>query len=167
MKKYPEISVIIIYYKEKKEIEKCLLSIENIKTKHSYEIIVVDNSPNTKLQKYLEKNFSKVNYIKAPTNLGYGKGINLAVKSAKGKYILPLNPDSTFDSNVIDDLADFMDAQNKEVVITPSLFETNKKIYHLGGSFYCRLLILFSLTTRFRSHIGQNLQDTIILIGLK
>ncbi len=58
----------------------------------NYEIIVVDNDSTDKSVKFLEK-FKKIKIIKNKENLGYSKGKNIGINSAKGKYILSIDND--------------------------------------------------------------------------
>ncbi|PIR80379.1 MAG: glycosyl transferase, partial [Candidatus Levybacteria bacterium CG10_big_fil_rev_8_21_14_0_10_35_13] len=79
------VSIIIVNYKVKEKLIRCIKSI-NKSNINSYEIIVVDNEENSGLEKVLKKEFKDVVYIKNDKNLGFGGGNNLGAEYASGKY---------------------------------------------------------------------------------
>ncbi len=87
-----EISVIIVNYYSKSFIEELLSTLPNI-IKEKGEIIIVNNSPEEKLD---FTKFKNVRVINNEENLGFGKAVNIGVKESKGKYLLILNPDVKF-----------------------------------------------------------------------
>ena len=97
--KKPDLSIVIISYNTKKIIEDCLESINRslTGTKIKYEIIIVDNDSHDGSAQLLETMFqdskNHLVYRQAGENLGFGKGNNLGVKIAQGKYILLQKPD--------------------------------------------------------------------------
>lgn len=95
----PDISIIILTYNSRSYIGKLLESlVSKYKTQidnGSLEVIVADNnsSDNTINKAKETKNVSVINN---GDNFGFAKGINLASKYAKGKFLLFINPDSEF-----------------------------------------------------------------------
>lgn len=99
--KSPLVSIIIPVYKDNFHTALCLKSIQEAKTKISYEVIVVDDSPPN--EKITELNLVKnIKLISNKKNLGYLMSSNLGAKKSKAKYICMLNND-TF---VLDDWLD-------------------------------------------------------------
>lgn len=82
--KKADISIIIVNYKVQKELFKCIDSIYKTCTDISFEIIVVDNDEVKTLQSPLVKKFPKVIYVPSSKNVGWGSGINIGAKYAKG-----------------------------------------------------------------------------------
>ena len=69
-----------------------------------------DNSENLETEKVVSNILDKnISYIHNNENLGFSKGNNVAVKKAKGKYVLFLNPDTVVYEKTIDGMLDFMD----------------------------------------------------------
>jgi len=88
------LSVIIVNYNVKHFLEQCLCSVQKAIAGMPAEIIVVDNSSTDNSIDYLQPKFPAVTFIVNRENLGFAKGCNLGLQSAKGKFILFLNPDT-------------------------------------------------------------------------
>ena len=93
------ITFIIVCFKSGHIIEKCIKSINS-----SIKIIVVENSNNTHVKKYLEDKFSNVEVIIAKENLGYGKGNNLGISKINTQYAFILNPDAALEDSSLKEL---------------------------------------------------------------
>lgn len=129
-----KVSIIIVHYKVKKVLYNCLRSIANSSLSVPFEIVVVDNDEVKKVEKYLKTHFPKVKYIPAPENLGYGKGNNLGIKSAKGEYVFILNPDTIVTKGVVERMLDFIEKNNKVGAVAPSLYDESGKVYPSQGT---------------------------------
>jgi len=93
------ITFVIVCFKSSHIIEKCIKSINS-----SIKIIVVENSDNTHVKKYLEDKFSNVEVIIAKENLGYGKGNNLGISKVNTQYVFILNPDAALEDSSLKEL---------------------------------------------------------------
>jgi len=71
--------------------------------------VVVDNakSPTTES---LVAGYDGVDYVAAPTNLGFAGGNNLGFDRCRGEYVILLNNDTEFTGDSLTELVDFMDA---------------------------------------------------------
>lgn len=92
------LSIVIISYNTKEITNHCLDSIyKSLEDKNiKYEIIVVDNAStdgSLSMLQAVKKNHPTLHIIESQENLGFAKANNLAVKSAKGEYLLFLNSD--------------------------------------------------------------------------
>ena len=93
------ITFVIVCFKSSHIIEKCIKSINS-----TIKIIVVENSDNTHVKKYLEDKFSNVEVIIAKENLGYGKGNNLGISKVNTQYVFILNPDAALEDSSLKEL---------------------------------------------------------------
>ena len=113
-------------------------SLENSKIK--YEIIVIDNGSHDGSPQLLETMFkdskNHLVYRQTGKNLGFGKGTNLGVKIAKGKYILLLNSDTVVLNRSIEKLYNFY-------------LENEKQVHFLGAKLLNRDLTPQSSACRF------------------
>lgn len=89
-----KISIIIVSYKVRDLLEKCLNSIEKYRGGLSLEIFVVDNASGDGTAEMVKKKFPQVKLIASDKNLGFARANNLALKQATGEYVLLLNPDT-------------------------------------------------------------------------
>ncbi len=102
-------------------------------------LFLVDNSPNKNefCIDLAEKNGS-ISYIFNGDNLGYGAAHNIAIEKAieiGSTYHLVLNPDISYNSNVIDKLIDYANSNPDVVYILPKVLYPDGSIQYL-----CKLL---------------------------
>ena len=88
------LSIIIVNYNVKYFLEHCLLSVLKATQGIEAEILVVDNNSTDGSQAYFANKFTTVSFFWNPTNVGFAKANNQAIKVAMGSYILFLNPDT-------------------------------------------------------------------------
>ena len=105
MPKKVNLSIIIVDYRAKEELARCLASIGK---NSGWQIIVVDNNRH---------------------NRGFAKASNLGAKKARGEYLLFLNPDTVVAKNSIQLLLGKI-KQNKNIgIIAPQLTDSKNKAY--------------------------------------
>jgi len=119
------ISIIIINYKQKHFLEKCVNSIyKNLKS-YQYEIIIVNNSPEDDL-KELETNNKNLKIIENK-NKGFSEANNLGAKNSEGEYLFFLNADTIIES-------DFL-KKFKEEFSNKNFGAVGFKLYNEDGTF--------------------------------
>ena len=111
-----DLSIVIVSYNTKELLNDCLTSINNATKPKSTEVFVVDNASSDRTVEHIKKQFPQVKLIANKKNLGFSKANNLAIKKAKGKYILVLNPDTKIMPNTLDLMLKFMQ-NHKDVAI--------------------------------------------------
>ncbi len=99
-------SVIILNYNVKYFVDACLYTVLKAAEGHAVEIIVADNNSTDASRSYLPSKYPNVKFLWFDQNLGFAKAYNRAVKTAKGQFILILNPDTL----VSEDFFDVLDA---------------------------------------------------------
>lgn len=123
-----KLSVIIVNYNVKYYLDQCIRSVlrafeEMKKTSSSAssvnedvaEIIVVDNhsadgSVDYLEQRYPQKLFPMVRFVRSAHNLGFARANNIAIRQSRGEYVLLLNPDTIVGEDALKASVDFMDA---------------------------------------------------------
>ncbi|OGD87149.1 hypothetical protein A2164_04280 [Candidatus Curtissbacteria bacterium RBG_13_35_7] len=103
-----DLSIIIVSFNTEELIKDCLNSLKVAITSIKSEVFVVDNNSRDKTTNLIKKNFSWVKLIVNNHNLGFSKANNKALKKAKGKYILILNPDTKLMPDTIIKMINFM-----------------------------------------------------------
>ena len=115
------------------EIERLASTLSRVRA--SVSLTIVDNSsslPPLALPEALQ-----AEVIRPGTNLGYGRGHNLAIEQSMGRcrYHLVLNSDIIFEPDVIDELCAFMDERPTAGLVMPKVYFPDGSLQHL-----CRLL---------------------------
>jgi hypothetical protein len=123
-----DISIIIVNYNVKDYLVTCLQSINKYSpSKLSTEIIVIDNNSKDGSVEYLNNNFPKIILIINKSNEGFSKGVNHAFKSASGKYLFILNPDTYLLNDSLSILYNFMEEKEEIGILGPGLFSSSMK----------------------------------------
>ena len=126
-----KLSVIIVNYNVKYYLDQCIRSVlrafEEMKEASSSdsssassvnedvaEIIVVDNhsadgSVDYLEQRYPQKLFPMVRFVRSAHNLGFARANNIAIRQSRGEYVLLLNPDTIVGEDALKASVDFMD----------------------------------------------------------
>lgn len=104
-----ELTVIIVNYNVKFFLEQCLHSVKNASEKNNVEVIVVDNNSADGSGSMVRGKFPQVLLIENKNNLGFSSANNQALRIAKGKYCLLLNPDTIVEENTFIKCINFMD----------------------------------------------------------
>lgn len=104
-----DVSVIIVSYNTCSYLAACLDSIRKSVGDFSYEVIVVDNNSSDDSVFMVNKSYPDIITIASSTNLGFAAANNIGAKSAKGKYLLFLNPDTLVESDTLSTMVRFLD----------------------------------------------------------
>ncbi len=90
-----DLSIIIVCYKGLERISRCLEEVGRFReTRFSYEVIIVDNDPESEVTVHLRTLFPDFRFIHNKINGGFGNGCNLGSTEASGDFFLFLNPDT-------------------------------------------------------------------------
>ena len=87
-----DVTIVIPSYKSERTIEKCLESLLNQDTKFIYEVILVDSSPDNKVDNIVNK-FPRVKFIKLGTKTYPGIVRNIGAKGVLGELLLFVDAD--------------------------------------------------------------------------
>lgn len=104
-----DLSVIIVSWRVKELLEQCLESIFRQTQDLQLEVIVIDNDSGDGTAEMVKNNFPTVQLVASQINLGFARAANLALRRAKGKFLLLLNPDTKLIDNSLKKSVDFME----------------------------------------------------------
>ncbi len=104
-----DISIIIVNYKVKYFLKQALLSVDKALKGIEGEVFVVDNHSDDGSCAMVKKQFPSVILMANKENVGFAKANNQAMRVAKGKYILLLNPDTVLEEDTLRRCIDFME----------------------------------------------------------
>ena len=99
----PLVSIIILNYNAGDLLLNCVDSVFK-STYPNFEVIIVDNLSTDNSHIRCKEKFKKIQLIENEKNLGYCEGNNVGIKSAKGEFILILNPDTIVDPDWLNEL---------------------------------------------------------------
>jgi GT2 family glycosyltransferase len=139
-----EISIILVSHNNQEDLEKCLPSLISA-CGRNVEIIVVDNASNDHTVEWLRSEYPLINLIPNGNNLGFGGANNLAVRIAKGQYLVFLNPDTVVKNGWLEGLVEPLKQNQTTGLVTskillmdtPQLINTCGNDVHLTGLTLC------------------------------
>ena len=124
-----DVSVIIVNYNVKDLVDNCIASIyKSNNASHSLEIFLVDNNSVDGSAGHIELSYPEVKVIRNNKNLGFSKANNIALRQAKGKYVLILNPDTVLEEGTFSKLISFVESNEKTGAVTSKLILADGKL---------------------------------------
>lgn len=102
-----DVSILVVSYNTHAMTAAALDSVLAETKSTSYEIIAVDNASGDGSAAMLQRHPAQPHVIALSDNIGFARANNLAAKSARGRYLLLLNPDTIVRDSAIDKLVRF------------------------------------------------------------
>jgi N-acetylglucosaminyl-diphospho-decaprenol L-rhamnosyltransferase len=99
----PELSIVIVSYNTRVDLERCLTSLNKPPPSVSNDIIVVDNQSSDGSVESA-KRFPRVTVIDAGANRGFAAACNIGIRNSTGDMVLLLNPDTVVNPGAVDGL---------------------------------------------------------------
>ena len=139
------LSLVIVSYNNRAEIEACLRSALR-SLGQADELILVDNASSDGTAELAESSFPGLCILRPGNNLGFGAGSNLGALHAQGEYLAFLNPDTTVEpgwleallSALQDDPQAGMAASKILLLDDPQRINTCGNEMHISGLTLCR-----------------------------
>jgi N-acetylglucosaminyl-diphospho-decaprenol L-rhamnosyltransferase len=119
----PRLSIIIVSYNARDDLERCLDSLVRSKIRIDHEIVVVDNASTDGSADAVRARWTGVRVIEAGSNLGFARANNLGIRNTFGELILLLNGDTMVAPRAIDALVERLDARPDVAVVGPRLVD--------------------------------------------
>jgi O-antigen biosynthesis protein len=125
-----DISVIIVNYNVCEFLRGALESVRRSLAVGGLtgEVMVVDNASTDGSQEMVRRDFPGVILYDLPKNVGFGKANNIAMREAKGDYLLILNPDTIVAEDTLRIMVDYMRSH-------PECGVSGCKLLNADGSF--------------------------------
>ncbi|GIV61579.1 MAG: hypothetical protein KatS3mg044_0445 [Rhodothermaceae bacterium] len=105
-----DLSVIIVNYNVREFLEQALRSVMRAGAGLRMEVFVVDNNSVDGSVEMVRRAFPEVHLIANDENVGFGRANNQAIRMARGRYLLILNPDTIVQEDTLVTLLRFMEA---------------------------------------------------------
>ena len=128
----PEVSIIIVAFRNEETIEPCLASIKR-RVGLRYEVIVVDNSPDDltarRIRDFIKKNPRfPISLLEPGENTGFASGCNSGAARAQGDYLMFLNPDTCLQNDAARLLANFLKSRPGAELVGPMILDPSGRI---------------------------------------
>ena len=118
----PGLSVIIVSFNARADLERCLESLHAAPPAAAHEIIVVDNGSTDGSADAVRRR-QGVQLIEAGANLGFARANNVGIRAGRGANILLLNSDTIVPARAIDRLLAELDRDPGVAVVGPRLVD--------------------------------------------
>lgn len=161
----PKVSIVIVNWKTPELLAILLDSIAREDTGHeSFELLIVDNNSGDGSVEMLKTRFPYVKLTENSDNVGFSRACNQVIPTARGQYVLLLNPDCEVTKNAVSIMADYLDANPDCGAVGPKVLNTDgtlqlacrRSFPSVKASFF-RLTYLSKLFPRSRYFSEYNL----------
>jgi GT2 family glycosyltransferase len=123
-----DVSVLLVSWNSAAVLEGCLRSLHAFPRTRRIEVVVVDNGSRDGTPALVQREFPAVRLVRAGANLGFAPSANAALRLATGRLVLFLNPDTRLRTDVVTQLADFLDVNPAAGAAGPRLLDEDGRI---------------------------------------
>jgi GT2 family glycosyltransferase len=121
----PRLSIIIVTYNARNDVEGCLASLARYPPSVEHDVVVVDNASTDGAPAAIRDRWTSVRVIDAGGNLGFARANNLGIRQTSGELVLLLNPDTIVGPGAVDALVRVLDRRGDVAVVGPRLVDAN------------------------------------------
>jgi GT2 family glycosyltransferase len=129
----PVLSIVIISYNTRNDLERCLDSLHNPAPALAHEIIVVDNASSDGSADAVRR-WPDVTIIRSTTNLGFAAANNVGIRASAGDFLLLLNSDTVVPDSSLDRLVRVLEQRPGVGVVGPRLVDAEGRVELSFGS---------------------------------
>jgi GT2 family glycosyltransferase len=154
-----DLSIIIVSWNVKEKLRENLRALFESQYVN-FEVFVVDNNSSDGSAEMVKTEYPQVELIANQENFGFAKANNQAIKLARGKYILLLNPDMRVFDDTLSNIVSWMNRHNEAMVVGCKLVdEIGNIIKHVRRfpSLFDQLSIVLKLPHIFPSALNKYL----------
>ena len=116
-----DVSVVIVTYNVREFLEQALESVALASGGLAVETFVVDNDSADGTAAAVRERFPDVTLIANEANVGFATANNQAIRQARGRYVLVLNPDTLVQEDTLRELVAFMNAHPDAGAVGPRI----------------------------------------------
>ena len=121
----PRLSIVIVSYNARADLERCLTSLVAHKPKIDHEVLVVDNASSDGTVEALRARWSGVRLMEAGGNIGFAKANNIGIRQSFGELVLLLNGDTIVPEGALDALVETIERRPDVAVVGPRLVDAH------------------------------------------
>lgn len=108
-----ELTVIIVTYNVRSEIEECLRSVLQSSLDGAMEVMVIDNASDDDTADFVRERFPSVRVLRNESNVGFSAAVNLGLGAGNSPFVLLLNPDTSISPQTIGLMLQYMKSHSK------------------------------------------------------
>ena len=121
-----DLSIVIVSYNARADLERCLASLHDPPPSTRHEIVVVDNA-STDGSADAAKRWPEVRVMAEPSNRGFAAANNVGIRATTGANILLLNSDTIVPAGAIDALVGVLRDHPDATVVGPRLVDRDRR----------------------------------------
>jgi len=121
----PDLSIVIVSYRTRELLDRCLRSILSPDARLIPQVIVVDNASGDGTAEMVQDKYTGVLLISNKTNLGYSAANNIGIRAARGRNVLLLNPDTETNPAALEAMSSFLDRRPRICAVGCQLLNTD------------------------------------------
>lgn len=123
-----DLSIVIVNWNTQDLLRDCLRTVVGGLGNLQAEILVVDNASDDGSAAMVKSAFPSVTLIESTENLGFSGGNNIALKRAKGRYVMLLNTDTLIHGTVLTDAVAWLDDHPDVGVMGPRVLNADGSV---------------------------------------
>lgn len=166
--KKPLVSVYTCAFNSDSFIHNAIQSVKEQSIYKDIEYIMIDDHSTDKTFAIMAKESmkdSRISYYRNEANMGLSTSSNIALKKAKGKFIIRIDSDDYFShEKVLEDMVDYINHANAEIIYPDNyngsydLIQKGKECNHVGGAMFNKNALNFiKFTDGLRGYEGYDL----------
>lgn len=121
----PELTVVVVLYNSASELPECLESIRADVESGWAELILVDNASPDASREVATRLLPQAKVVALSENRGFAGGVNAALGTARGPYVMLLNPDVKVPANGLRQMVDWMIKRPAVGAASPDIVNTD------------------------------------------
>lgn len=119
-----DVSIIIVSYNAREDLERCLTAIHETPPATRHEVVVVDNA-STDGSTAAVRRWNTVRLIEQPSNLGFAAASNVGIRASQGRHLLLLNSDTIVPAGAVDEMVAILGRHPDVAVVGPRLVDAD------------------------------------------
>lgn len=126
----PLVTAVVLNYRSWRDVLRCVRALKRQTIADRVEILVMDNRSGNESIGSLRNRLGAergVRILESPVNRGYGQGNEVAIRQARGEYLLIINPDNELLPDALEKMVDAM-------ALDPSIGILAPKLIHEDGT---------------------------------
>ena len=124
----PQLSIVIVSFNTRQDLERCLASVVANPPAMPYEIVVVDNASRDGSPEAVRARWPSIEVLVQPKNVGFAGANNAGIRATTAELVLLLNSDTIVPAGALDALIGRLRAHPDAGVAGPRLIDVEGRV---------------------------------------